>query len=313
MRHIHASIASAALLMLAAPVATPQTMPLIAQQAFTAEDIKVTDFGGGLYMLEGRGGNMAVLTGADGTIVIDSQYANIAAANLTRISALAEGAPLRFLINTHWHGDHTGGNTPFADAGATIIAHDGVLKRLSSENTRVMDGETRITPPADPSAWPVLTFSDTLQLRLNGQDITLTHLPAAHTDGDAFVHFRQANVIHTGDVLFSGMFPFIDLDSGGTVDGFIAGLEAIVAAADEETRIIPGHGPLSTRADLQASIDLVRETSLIIREEVRQGRSLEEILAANPLADWDTEWSWNFITTERFTTILYRDAAALSQ
>ncbi len=289
-------------------------LPAAGQQAMTAKDIEATDLGDGIFMLKGRGGNLGVLTGPDGTFVIDSQFADISVPNLSKIAGLEGSADgLRFLVNTHWHGDHVGGNAAFAAAGATVIAHEGVLRRMSSDQTRDMGGETRTTPAADESAWPVIMFEEGLRLRLNGQSIRVTHLPRAHTDGDAIIIFEEANVIHAGDVLFSGTFPFIDLDSGGTVDGYVEGLETIIAAADADTRIIPGHGPLSTREDVIASRDMIVQTRELIRAEVGLGRTLDEILAANPLADWSEAWSWNFISTERFTTTLYRDAVAVSQ
>lgn len=279
----------------------------VAQQAGQPTPVTTTDLGSGIYMLVGRGGNLGVLTGEDGTFVIDSQYADMAPALLTAINEVAGTNEVRFLFNTHYHGDHAGGNVPMADAGATIIGHDGVRRRLSTENSRTMDGETQIIPPADAQAWPVVSYSDEMTLYLNGQTIRAVHLPNAHTDGDSALYFEEANVLHTGDAMFNGMFPFVDVFSGGSFEGYLAGLDTMYEMVNDETRIIPGHGPEADRADIKALRGAIAGAVAAVQAEVDAGKSLEETIAADPLAPWSEEWASGFMTPERFTTLIYTD------
>jgi cyclase len=268
------------------------------QPAMTVES---TDLGGGLHMLSTHTGigNLALLVGADGAVMVDDQLPDNGSLVEDAIEAIAgEGAP-RFIVSTHYHGDHSGGNAYFAERGTTIAAHHNIRTRL--ENS---DAEWAQVP----GTLPIMTFGQDLTFHMNGQTVEATHINAAHTDGDAVVFFREANVLHMGDIFFSGLFPFIDLAGGGTVDGYLAGMEAALAMTNDETRIIPGHGPLSSPADLQASIDLLREASFRVRTLVEGGADLEAVLAANPLADYDADWSWFFISTDRMVRTLYNDA-----
>lgn len=263
--------------------------------------VESTDLGNGIYMMStGIAGNLALLVGEDGAVLVDDQLPNTGSLIEGAIVELSvEGAP-RFIVNTHYHGDHVGGNAHFAAQGSTVAAHHNIRARLAD------------SPPdwAAEGTLPILTFGDDLTFHMNGQTVEVSHVPTAHTDGDAIVYFREANVLHMGDIFFNGMFPFIDLDGGGTVDGFIAGMERGVAMAGEDTRIIAGHGPMATRDDLQASIDMLREAAFRVRTLVEGGADLEAVLAAEPLADFHDDWNWRFITTERIVTTLYNDAAA---
>lgn len=269
------------------------------QQDVTATS---TDMGDGIHMIStGIAGNLALLTGDDGVVMVDDQLPNTGSVIEGAVVEIAGAAAPRFIVNTHWHGDHSGGNAHFAQQGSTVAAHHNI-------RTRIADSEAEWTEA--PGALPILTFGDDLTFHMNGQTVEAVHVPSAHTDGDAFVYFREADILHMGDIFFSGWFPFIDLDSGGTVDGYLAGMERGLALAGEDTRIIPGHGPLSTRVELQASIDMLREAAFRVRTLVEGGADLEAVLAAQPLADYDAEWSWRFITTERMVTTLYNDAVA---
>ena len=279
-------------------------------QTASPTPVETADLGDGIYMLTGRGGNIGVLSGEDGTFVIDSQYADMAPALLSAIEDISGEAEVRFLLNTHWHGDHTGGNVPMADTGATILAHDGVRTRLTTENSSQMGGETRITPPAPEAAWPLVTYSEEMRVHLNGQTIHIIHLPDAHTDGDSAVYFEEANVLHTGDVMFSGRFPFVDVWSGGTFAGYIKALSTLYDMTNDETRIIPGHGPESTRGDIKSLRDMMIAAVAAVEEEMSGGASLEAVQAANPLAPWADEWDWGFINAERFTALIYTDLSS---
>ncbi|MEL6825563.1 MAG: MBL fold metallo-hydrolase [Pseudomonadota bacterium] len=268
--------------------------------------ITTTDLGDGLYMLQGRGGNIGVLAGEDGVFVIDSQYADMAPGILNAIDAIAGTKPT-YLVNTHWHGDHTGGNAILGENGATIIAHQGVRDRVTVDVTRDFFGQENTTPASPSAAWPVITFNDEMTLYLNGQTIRLIHAPDAHTDGDTFIYFEEADVLHTGDLMFSGMFPFVDVTSGGTFSGFAAASTAMVELAGEETRIIPGHGPLSTEADLAAILDMLNGTVTAVQVEVDAGKDIEAILDAAPLTPWVEDWAWAFINEARFTQLIHAD------
>ncbi len=286
------------------PAAMSHSLPIAKQTA--PVPVTTTDLGSGIYMLQGRGGNVGVLVGGDGVFVIDAQYADMTPGLLQAITDIGGDKP-RFLLNTHWHGDHTGGNAGMTEAGATIIAHQGVRDRVSRDITREFFGQQNTTPAAPPEAWPVITFGDSMTLHLNGQTIHLIHLPEAHTDGDTFVWFEEANIIHTGDVLFNGMYPFVDITSGGTFDGYIAGLERILSLSDENTQIIPGHGGLAARADVESTIAMLNEVVAALAVELDAGKSLEDTIAAAPLSDWSETWGNGFMNEGRFTTLIYQD------
>lgn len=286
--------------------ATLAVFATIAEAQDPPPPIEVVQVVPGVHVLYGQGGNIGVSTGRDGMFLIDDQYANLTDKVVEALARISPQQP-RFVLNTHWHHDHTGGNENLAAKGSVIVAHDRVRERMTSEN--VNEFLKRTTPPSPPGALPVVTFNDSLSLHVNDDELRGIHVQAAHTDGDVFIHFRKANVIHTGDLVFAGMYPFIDIDSGGSVAGVIAAVDRMLALADKDTRVIPGHGKVTDRAGLEAYRQLLIVTSGRMRELVKAGKTLDEVLAARPFADYDAQLAWAFITVERYIQILYRDAA----
>lgn len=286
--------------------ATLAVFATIAEAQDPPPPIEVVQVVPGVHVLYGQGGNIGVSTGRDGMFLIDDQYANLTDKVVEALARISPQQP-RFVLNTHWHHDHTGGNENLAAKGSVIVAHDRVRERMTSEN--VNEFLKRTTPPSPPGALPVVTFNDSLSLHVNDDELRGIHVQAAHTDGDVFIHFRKANVIHTGDLVFAGMYPFIDIDSGGSVAGVIAAVDRMLALADKDTRVIPGHGKVTDRAGLEAYRQLLVVTSGRMRELVKAGKTLDEVLAARPFADYDAQLAWAFITVERYIQILYRDAA----
>lgn len=264
-----------------------------------------TELAPGIYMIEGvggfGGGNIGVLTGDDGVVLVDDSFPPFTERLLKAVDEVA-GGPVDFVVNTHVHGDHTGSNAVLGEKGAHIVAHDNVRHRLVTDGMPAGGGETVEAPP---EALPVLTFADAVTFHLNGQESYVFHVSAAHTDGDAIIHFQGADVIHMGDVFFHKVFPFIDIDSGGSVDGYIAAQEKVLAMIGDNTKIIPGHGPLAARADLEASIAMLKDARAKIGAMMKDGKSVEEILEASPLADYESQ-SWSFITTERMVRQVHR-------
>ncbi len=271
-----------------------------AQRDFSKVEIKSQKVAGSVYMLEGAGGNIGVSAGEDGLVVVDSQYAPLAPKIEAAMKAIS-GKPVRFLLNTHWHGDHTGGNALVSRPG-TILAHENVRKRLES------GGKTRFgeVKPADPAALPIVTFNDRASIFLNGEELRAIHFPNGHTDGDSVIFFTKSNVVHMGDDFFNGNFPFIDLDSGGSVQGYLAGVEKVLAQVGDDTRIIPGHGPLAGKADLQKFAAMLRDTSAAVQGAMKAGKSPEEMKKERVLAKWEA-WGKGFINEDTFIDILYAD------
>jgi glyoxylase-like metal-dependent hydrolase (beta-lactamase superfamily II) len=252
-------------------------------------------------MLEGRGGNIGVSAGEDGVVLIDDQFAPLTDKIRAAVKSIAD-QPIRFVLNTHWHGDHTGGNESLGGAGAVIVAHDNVRKQMSVEHLR----QGRTIPAATEGALPVVTFTQSVTFHLNGEEIHAIHVPTAHTDGDSMVHFPKANVLHMGDVFFNGMYPFIDTSTGGSVDGVIAAVGVALKIVDGETKIIAGHGPLSDRAELLTYRDVLTKIRDAVAPLVEAGKSLEEVQAAKPTAEFDEVWGGGFINPETFVGIVYQ-------
>jgi len=262
---------------------------------------KVTDLGSGIFVIFGQGGNIGVSTGPDGAFVIDDQYQNSAPANLAKIAELAGGAP-RYLVNTHWHADHAGGNEAFAKAGALIFAHENVRKRLSGEVPSAFGGQAFTPPPED--AWPVVTFKDGVDFFLNDETIQVYKVQASHTDGDSMVYFAEPDILHMGDVFFNGLFPVIDTGSGGSVEGYLAAMKATLGKISDKTRIIPGHGDMGTKADLQKQIAMLEGAIKAVRGRIQAGDTLSQAVAKKPLKPWSS-FAWSFIGEDAFTTTLY--------
>ncbi len=256
----------------------------------------------GLYLLRGSGGNIAVSAGRDGVFIIDDDYQPLTAKLKAAVAAVFS-TPIRYVINTHWHGDHTGGNAALAGEGAVIVAQDNVRERMSRE--QVLKAFDRTVPPSPAAALPVITFTQSMTLYLNGDTVEIFHARAAHTDGDAIVRFRKANVVHTGDTFFNGLYPFIDVATGGSLDGMIDATDRVLEMADSRTRIIPGHGPLATRSQLQAYRDMLAAVRLRFRRARGQGMTAEQVVNANLLADFDSTWGKGWLTSAQFAAIAY--------
>jgi cyclase len=270
---------------------------------FAAVKIEAQQVRDNIYMLTGSGGNLGVLTGSEGAILIDDQYAELSEKIVAAIAKLTD-KPVRFLINTHWHGDHTGGNENLAKQGIVIVAHDNVRERMSHEN--FMAAFNRNFPASPAVALPIVTFSDNLTLHVNGEDLVVTHLKNGHTDGDSIIYFRKANVIHTGDLVFNGAYPLIDVDSGGSIDGIIAAQEYILSIVNDQTQIIPGHGALADKADVQALHDVLATVRDRVRDLKAEGKTLEQIQQAKPNADFDPAYGAGFIDGDRIIEFAYK-------
>ncbi len=257
----------------------------------------------GVYLLTGRGGNMGLVVGEEQVLLIDTQFAPLTDRIVETIAGITE-LPPRLVLNTHWHGDHTGGNANLAERGAILVAHEKVRQRMATEQVSLFFDRT--TPPAPAAALPTLTFADSLSFELGGQTARVIHIPAAHTDGDAIVHLPEANVIHTGDIVFYGLYPFIDVDSGGRLVGVIEAVDQIAALADADTVIIPGHGPLIDREQLIGYGAMLRTVHDRLRAAIDAGQPLEDIQAAGITAEYDEFWGGGFIPPARWVALLYR-------
>jgi cyclase len=273
-----------------------------AQRDLSTVEIKTIDLGSGLAMLQGAGGNLGVCTGPDGVFLIDDQYAPLTAKIRTAIRAISE-EPIRFVLNTHWHGDHTGGNENLGESGVLILAHHRVRERLSTEQFQATRG--RKIPASPEVAWPVVTFEDGVTLHLNGQTIEASHVEPAHTDGDSIVYFREADLLHMGDTYFSGMYPFIDSSSGGRIDGMIAATKRGLAIAGPKTRIIPGHGPLSNRQELAGTLDMMKSVRDRVRNLIEEGLDRDQVIARSPSRDFDEAFGGGFVSPEMIVGTIY--------
>ncbi len=277
-------------------------VPVNAQQPdYSQVQIKATKVAGNVYMLEGAGGNIGVSVGADGILIVDDQFAPLAEKIKASLQSLNPGK-LRFILNTHFHGDHTGGNVAFGPEG-TIIAHDNVRKRLSTDQYSSIFRRT--TPASPKEALPVVTFNHSLTVHFNGEEIRAIHFPQGHTDGDSVIFFTASNVVHLGDDFFAGRFPFVDIDSGGSVEGLAKNIGELIGKIPAAAKLIPGHGPISTLEDLKAYHRMLVETTDIVRKKIAAKKSLDEIKKEGLPAEWNS-WGTGFIKTELWLELIYR-------
>jgi len=273
--------------------------PIRAQQDYSDVEIKTTHVAGKVYMLEGRGGNIGVSVGNDGILMVDDQFAPLADKIRAALKQLGEGK-LEFVLNTHWHGDHTGGNPQFGPE-APIIAHTNVRQRLATEQ-KLFD---RVVEPLPKEGLPVITFDESVSVHFNGEEIRVIHFPHGHTDGDSVVFFTGSNVVHLGDDLFNGMFPFVDLDHGGDVEGMARNVAAVIARLPADVKVIPGHGPLASLEDLKTFHRMLVDTTDAVRRQMSDGKALAEIKAQGVPAEWQ-DWGKGFISTDRWIETIHR-------
>ena len=274
-------------------------IPTLAQRDFSNVEIKATHVKGNIYMLNGTGGNVGVSLGEDGVLIVDDKFAPLAEKIRAALKSVG-GGDLKFILNTHWHGDHTGGNVVFGPE-APIIAHTNVRKRLTGE----LAAAGRNAQPAPKDAWPVVTFDESLSVHFNGEEIKATHLPRGHTDGDSVIFFTQSNVVHMGDHFFAGRFPFVDLGSGGDVEGLKNNIGSIISKLPADMTIIPGHGPISKLDDLKTYHRMLVETTERVQAAMRAGKSLAQIKAEGPADEWK-DWGAGFINADRWIETIHR-------
>ena len=276
-----------------------------AQTDFSKVEIKVTKVAGNVYMLEGAGGNIGVSVGDDGILIVDDQFAPLADKIRAALKGIAD-KKLRFILNTHWHGDHTGGNAAFGPE-APVIAHDNVRKRMAVEQKS--EFFKRTTPASPKEALPVITFNQNLTVYFNGEEIRAIHFPQGHTDGDSVIFFVSSNVVHLGDDFFAGRFPFVDLESGGSVEGLTKNIGEIITKIPAGAKLIPGHGPLSGIEDLMNYHNMLVTTSDIVRKKIAEKKTLEQIKSEGLPDTWKS-WGTGFIKTEMWLETIYRSATA---
>jgi cyclase len=279
------------------------------QQDWSKVQIKVTKVSGNIYMLEGQGGNIAASVGEDGIVIVDDQFAPLAEKIQAALKDLKiTDKPVRFVINTHYHGDHTGGNVPFSDAGSTLIAQDNVRKRLESGGTAGNGGSIKMeNKPAPKAALPIITFEHDVTVHLNGEDIRALHFPSGHTDGDSIIFFPKNNVVHMGDDFVRYGFPFIDVASGGSVQGMIDAMEKATAQLPADVKVIPGHGALSNLDDVRAFTKMLKETSAIVQKAINDHKTLDQMKQEKILEPWREKWApeKGFINADAFIETLY--------
>ncbi len=275
------------------------------QPDYSKVQMKATKVAGNVYMLEGAGGNIGVSVGDDGLLIVDDQFAPLADKIRAALKGLAD-KKLKFILNTHWHGDHTGGNVVFGPE-ATIIAHDNVRKRLATEQKSTVFNTT--TPPSPKEALPVITFDQSLSVHFNGEDIRAIHFPHGHTDGDSVIFFSASNVVHLGDDFFAGRFPFVDLESGGSVEGLVKNIGELVNKIPADARLIPGHGPISTLDDLKSYHRMLQQTTEIVRGKIAAGKTLDQIKSEGLPDEWKP-WGTGFIKTDRWVETIYKSLTA---
>ena len=283
------------MLLAASLVSTTFIPAAFSQDRFEKVQIEATALKGSVHMLTGMGGNIGVSAGDDGILIIDDQFAPLAEKIAAALGELGSDKP-KYVINTHYHGDHTGSNAFFhSNKGATILAHDNVRVRLANDEK------------VSPDALPAITYENGIKLHFNGETIHIMHLESGHTDGDSIVWFEQPDVMHTGDLFFNGVFPFIDLKSGGSVKGYIESVKQVMAKIDDDTVLIPGHGALSNKAEYTTFLAMIEETFAFVKAQKAQGKSLEAITEAGLDSQWD-KWAWSFISEPKWIATLYEEA-----
>jgi cyclase len=273
---------------------------------YSKVEMKVTKVSGNIYMLEGAGGNIAASVGEDGIVIVDDEFAPLADKIQAALKNLGiTDKPVRFVINTHYHGDHTGGNAPFNNSGSTIIAQDNVRKRLEAGGLAGNGGSVKMeNKPAEKAALPIITFEHDVTVHLNGEDIRALHFPAGHTDGDSIIFFPKNNVVHMGDDFVRYGFPFIDVSAGGSVQGMIAAMEKATAQLPADVKVIPGHGALSNLDDVRAYTTMLKETSAAVEAALKAHKTLDQMKQEKVLAPW-SKFSGDFVSTDVFTETLY--------
>jgi glyoxylase-like metal-dependent hydrolase (beta-lactamase superfamily II) len=277
------------------------------EKDFSKVEVKATKVGGNVFMLQGAGGNIAASVGEDGIVLVDDEFAPLAPKIAAALKALGiTDKPVRFVINTHYHFDHTGGNVPFATGGSTIIAHDNVRARLVNGGGAGNGGAVHFDQkPSEAAALPVITFDHDVSVHLNGEDIRALHFPAGHTDGDAIIFFPKANVVHMGDDYVRYGFPFIDVEAGGSVQGMIEACEKTLAALPADVKVIPGHGDLSNPSEVREFVKMLKETSAAVAKAIKAGKTPDQMKKEKVLAAWSAKYSGDFINTDAFIDTLY--------
>ena len=273
-----------------------------AAQDFANVQIQTMKVADNIFMLVGGGGNIGVSAGKDCVFMIDASYAPLTD-NIKAAIATVSNKPIQFIINTHWHQDHPGGNENFAKSGAFLVAHENVGKRLSTE--QYIDFLKKTVPPLPASALPAITFNEHMTFHLNGDEIYIFHIERVHTDGDAIVHFRKSNVIHMGDIYFNGIYPFIDLSAGGSISGMIAAVKQVLTLCNGNTKVIPGHGPLSDKTGLEAYLKMLITVRDRIDHVIKEGKNLDAVIASRPTRDFDQAWGKGFLKPEQFVRLVY--------
>jgi glyoxylase-like metal-dependent hydrolase (beta-lactamase superfamily II) len=284
--------------------AQPPGTPATASQAasFDTVQIKAEKVAEGIYMLTGRGGNMGLSVGEDGAFLIDDEFAPLTDKIRVAIASLTD-KPIRFLVNTHYHGDHVGGNENFGKAWVAILAQENARRRLAVDQVNPNTGRT--TPALPGAGRPIITFSDSITFHMNGDSVVAFHVAPAHTDGDVIIHFTRANVVHMGDCFFNGRYPVIDVPAGGSIDGMIAADDVAMRFMDDATKVIPGHGPLGDKASLKAFRDMLAGIRDKIRPMVKAKKSADQIVLARPTAGWDAKVNADTATAARFVRVVY--------